>query len=88
MPTATLHSGLSNSKSTAELTTKVPIHAHQATNSALPKLMSINIPGVSATTSVLLVATGQGNNRGRRVSPAAWSDEWPENPPIYEAVDM
>jgi hypothetical protein len=20
--------------------------------------------------------------------PAAWGDEWPENPPIYEAVDM
>ena len=20
--------------------------------------------------------------------PAAWSDEWPENPPIYEAADM
>jgi hypothetical protein len=19
--------------------------------------------------------------------PAAWSDEWPENPPIYEAAD-
>jgi hypothetical protein len=20
--------------------------------------------------------------------PAAWGDEWPENPPIYEAADM
>jgi hypothetical protein len=20
--------------------------------------------------------------------PGAWDDEWPENPPIYEAVDM
>jgi hypothetical protein len=20
--------------------------------------------------------------------PAAWGDEWPENPPVYEAVDM
>ena len=43
MPTATLHSGLFNSKSTTEPATKVPIHAHQLTNSALPKLMSINI---------------------------------------------
>jgi hypothetical protein len=23
-----------------------------------------------------------------REDPAAWSDEWSENPPIYEAVDM
>jgi hypothetical protein len=45
MPTATLHSGLFNSKSTTEPATKVPIHAHQPTNSALPKLMSVNIPG-------------------------------------------
>jgi hypothetical protein len=41
MPTATLHSGLFNSKSTTEPTTEVPIHAHQPTNSALPKLMSV-----------------------------------------------
>ena len=41
MPTATLHSGLFNSKSTTEPATKVPIHAHQPTNSALPNLMSI-----------------------------------------------
>jgi hypothetical protein len=20
--------------------------------------------------------------------PAAWGDEWPENPPIYDALDM
>jgi hypothetical protein len=45
VPTATLHSGLSNSKITTAPTPKVTIHAHQATNSALPKLMSINIPG-------------------------------------------
>ncbi len=45
MPTVTLHSGLFNSKSTAEPATKVPIHAHQPTNSALPKLMSVNILG-------------------------------------------
>jgi hypothetical protein len=45
MPTATLHSGLFNSKSTTEPTTEVPIHAHQPTNSALPKLMSVNILG-------------------------------------------
>jgi hypothetical protein len=45
MPTATLHSGLFNSKSTTEPATKVPIHAHQPTNSALPKLMSVNILG-------------------------------------------
>ncbi len=45
MPTATLHSGLSNSKTTIEPTANVPIHAHQATNSAFPKLMSINILG-------------------------------------------
>jgi hypothetical protein len=45
MPTATLHSGLFNSKSTTEPATKVPIHAHQPTNSALPRLMSVNILG-------------------------------------------
>ena len=45
MPTATLHSGLFNSKSTTEPATKVPIHAHQPTNSALPNFMSTNIPG-------------------------------------------
>ena len=45
MPTATLHSGLFNSKSTTEPATKVPIHAHQPTNSALLKLMSINTLG-------------------------------------------
>ncbi len=45
MPTATLHSGMSSSKTITEPTIKLPIHAHQATNSALPKLMSINIPG-------------------------------------------
>jgi hypothetical protein len=45
MPTATLHSGLFNSKSTAEPATRVPIHAHQPTNSALPNLMSVNILG-------------------------------------------
>ena len=45
VPTATLHSGLSNSKTTTEPTTRVPIHTHQATNSALPKLMNINILG-------------------------------------------
>ena len=45
MPTATLHSGLFNTKSTAEPATRVPIHAHQPTNSALPKLMSVNILG-------------------------------------------
>ncbi len=44
VPTATLHSGLSNSKSTTKPTTEVPIHVHHATNSALPKLMSTNIP--------------------------------------------
>ena len=43
MPTVTLHSGLFNSKTTTEPVTKVPIHAHQATNSALPKPMSVNI---------------------------------------------
>ncbi len=45
MPTVTLHSGLFNSKTTTEPATKVPIHAHQPTNSALPKLMSVNILG-------------------------------------------
>jgi hypothetical protein len=45
MPTATLHSGLFNSKSTTEPPTKVPIHAHQPINNALPKLMSVNILG-------------------------------------------
>ena len=45
MPTATLHSGLFNSKSTTEPATKVPIHAHQPTNSALPNLMGTNILG-------------------------------------------
>ncbi len=45
MPTVTLHSGLFNSKTTTEPVTKVPIHAHQPTNSALPKLMSVNILG-------------------------------------------
>jgi len=43
MPTATLHSGLSSSKTITEPTTKVPIQTHQATNSALPTLMSIRI---------------------------------------------
>jgi hypothetical protein len=43
MPTATLHSGLFNSKSTTEPATRVPIHAHQPTNSALRNLMSVNI---------------------------------------------
>ncbi len=45
MPTATLHSGLSKSKSTTEPNIKVPIHAHQPTNSALPKLIDVNILG-------------------------------------------
>jgi hypothetical protein len=45
MPTVTLHSGLFNSKSTTEPATKVPIHAHQPRNSALPNFMSTNIPG-------------------------------------------
>jgi hypothetical protein len=45
MPTATLHSGLFNSKSMTEPATKVPIHAHQPTNSALRRFMSVNILG-------------------------------------------
>ena len=45
MPTATLHSGLFNSKSTTEPATKLPIHAHQAANSALPNFMGTNILG-------------------------------------------
>jgi len=45
MPTATLHSGLFNSKSTTEPATKAPIHAHQPTNSALVRFMSVNILG-------------------------------------------
>jgi hypothetical protein len=45
MPTATLHSGLFNSKSTTEPATKAPIHAHQPTNSALVRFMGVNILG-------------------------------------------
>ena len=45
MPTATLHSGLFNSKTTTEPATKVPIYAHQPTNSALRRFMSVNILG-------------------------------------------
>jgi hypothetical protein len=45
MPTATLHSGLFNNKSTTEPATKVPIHAHQPTNSAFLRFMSVNILG-------------------------------------------
>jgi hypothetical protein len=45
MPTATLHCDLSNTKTTTEPTIKLPIHAHQATNSALPNFMGTNIPG-------------------------------------------
>ena len=45
MPTATLHSDLSSSKTITEPTIKLPIHAHQAANSALPNFMSTNIPG-------------------------------------------
>jgi hypothetical protein len=45
MPTATLPSGLFNSKSTTEPTIKLPIYAHQAANSALPNFMVTNILG-------------------------------------------
>jgi hypothetical protein len=56
MPTATLHSGLFNSKSTTEPATKAPIHAHQPTNSALVRFMSVNILGFIVTTSVHTLA--------------------------------
>jgi len=45
MPSTTLHSGMSSSKTITEPTIKLPIHAHQATNSALPNFMGTNIPG-------------------------------------------
>ena len=45
MPTVNLHSDLSKSNIITEPTAKLPIHAHHAINSALPKLMVINIPG-------------------------------------------
>ena len=67
MPTATLHSGLHNIKSTTEPNTKAPIHAHQATNSALPRLMSINIPGrLDDGERSSFVATVGSNNEGLR----------------------
>ena len=45
MPTATLHSGLSNSKTTTEPAATVPIQVHQARNSALPKPINTSISG-------------------------------------------
>src|SRR3712207_6451377 len=66
VPTATLHSGLSNSKSTTAPATKVPIHTHQATNSALPKLMNIVYRVVPMAASAARVATAGGKNWARR----------------------
>ena len=44
MPTVVLHSGLSSSKTTTEPTSNVAIHAPQATNTALPKLIALSLP--------------------------------------------
>jgi hypothetical protein len=66
VPTATLHSDLSNSKTTTAPTPKVTIHAHQATNSALPKLMNIVYRALPMAASAARVATAWGKNRARR----------------------
>src|SRR5918998_53563 len=66
VPTATLHSGLSNSKSTTAPATKVPIHTHQATNSALLKLMNIVYRALPMAANPARVATAGGKNRARR----------------------
>jgi hypothetical protein len=44
MPTVVLHSGLSSSKTTTEPTSNVPIHAPQATISALPSFIRVVYP--------------------------------------------
>ncbi len=64
MPTATLHSDLSNSKTTTEPTIKLPIHAHQATNSALPKLMNIVYRVLQLAASAARVALAGGKKGG------------------------
>jgi hypothetical protein len=72
MPTATLHSGLFNSKSTTEPATKVPIHAHQPTNSALVRLMSVNILGFIGDDQ----RSHAGTFRGRHHFTALLREEW------------
>ena len=74
MPTVTLHSGLFNSKTTTEPATKVPIHAHQPTNSALPKLMSVNILGFTGDDERSPACTF----RGRHHFTAVLREEWME----------
>ena len=74
MPTATLHSGLFNSKTTTEPATKVPIHAHQPTNSALPKLMGVNILGFIGDGERSPACT----SRGRHHFTAVLREEWME----------
>jgi hypothetical protein len=44
MPTEVLHSGLSSNKTTTEPISSVPIHAPQATNTDLPKLIALSLP--------------------------------------------
>jgi hypothetical protein len=58
MPTATLHSGLSNNKTTTEPAATVPIQAHQARKSALPKLIDTSISGLCRE----IVAMGKRGN--------------------------
>jgi hypothetical protein len=74
MPTVTLHSGLFNSKTTTEPATKVPIHAHQPTNSALPKLMGANILGFIGDDERSPACTF----RGRHHFTAVLREEWME----------
>jgi hypothetical protein len=68
---------LFNSKSTTEPATKVPIHEHQPTNSALPKLMTLIYWALSVTTSVHTLAL----LRAGIISPqccvkSGWSHGW------------
>jgi hypothetical protein len=78
MPTVTLHSGLFNSKSTTEPATKVPIHAHQPTNSALPKLMSVNILGFIGDDERSHVCTPTSRHHFTAVLREGWMEPWVE----------
>ena len=76
MPTVTLHSGLFNSKTTTEPATKVPIHAHQPTNSALPKLMGVNILGFIGDGERSPACTFRGRHHFTAVLRKEWMSHW------------
>ncbi len=76
MPTATLHSGLSNNKITTEPAATVPIQAHQARKSALPKVINNSISNLANGALAAVGERGNGYGSTSRRKSGGWMAQY------------